>query len=94
MESQGEMLKLLRSETEDYVRNSTKDETENETRSFHTATKTVRINSTSNRDSDTYVSRINGEINFSPFQVRGVIIKTTKISKQIRSWKHPHLKVV
>ena len=57
MESQREMLKLLRSETGEIVRNSTIDETENETRSFHTPTKTVRINSTSNHDSDTYVSR-------------------------------------
>ena len=56
MESQREMLKLLRSETGENVRNSTIDETENET-SFHTPTKTVRINSTSNHDSDTYVSR-------------------------------------
>ena len=57
MESQREMLKLLRSETGENVRNSTIDETENETRSFLTPTKTVRINSTSNHDSDTYVSR-------------------------------------
>ena len=57
MESKREMLKLLRSETEESVRNSTIDETENETRSFHTPTKTVRINSTTNRDSDTYASR-------------------------------------
>ena len=57
MESQREMLKLLRSETGENVKNSTIDETENETRSFHTPTKTVRINSTSNHDSDTYVSR-------------------------------------
>ena len=57
IESQGELLKLLRSETGENVRNSTIDETENETRSFHTPTKTVRINSTSNHDSDMYVSR-------------------------------------
>ena len=59
MESQREMLKLLRAETGENVRNSTVDETENETRSFHTPTKTVRINSTSNHDSDTYVNRNN-----------------------------------
>ena len=57
MESQREMLKLLRSEKGENVRNSKIDETENETRSFHTPTKTVRINSTSNHDSDMYVSR-------------------------------------
>ena len=57
LESQREMLKLLRSETGENLRKSTVDETENETRSFHTPTKVVRINSTSNHDSDTYVSR-------------------------------------
>ena len=57
MESQREMLKLLRSETTENARNSTIDETENETRSFHTPTKTVRINFSSNDDSDTYGSR-------------------------------------
>ena len=46
LESQREMLKLLRSETGENVRNNTIDETENETRSFHTPTKIVRINST------------------------------------------------
>ena len=57
LESQREMLKLLRSETGGNVRNSTVDETENETRSFHTPTKIVRINSTQNNDPDTNVSR-------------------------------------
>ena len=51
------MLKLLRSETGENVRNNTVDETENETRSFHTPTKIVRINSTQNNDPDTNVSR-------------------------------------
>ena len=41
LESQREMLKLLRSETGENVRNSTVDETENETRSFLTPTKIV-----------------------------------------------------
>ena len=56
-ESQREMLKLLRSETGENVRNNTVDETEKETRSFHTPTKIVRINSTQNNDPDTNVSR-------------------------------------
>ena len=56
MESQSEISKLLTTETGENVRNSIIDETENETRSFHTPTKTVRINSTSNHDSETYVS--------------------------------------
>ena len=63
MESQREMLKLLRSETGENVRNITIDETENKARSFHTPTKTVRINYTSNHDSDTYVSRNNDNHN-------------------------------
>ena len=57
LESQREMLKLLRSETGENVRNSTVDETENETRRFHTPTKIVRINSTQNNDPDTNVNR-------------------------------------
>ena len=59
LESQREMLKLLRSETGENVRNYTVDETENETRSFHTPTKIVRINSTQNNDLDTNVGRNN-----------------------------------
>ena len=56
-ESQRETLKLLRSETGENVRNNTVDETEKETRSFHTPTKIVRINSTQNNEPDTNVSR-------------------------------------
>ena len=74
-ESQRVTLKLLRTETGENVRYSTIDETENETRSFHTPTKTVRINSTSNHDSDMYVSR-----NKSFNKYRSWILTTT-------SWK-------
>ena len=49
-ESQREMLKLLRPETRENV----EEETENETRTFHTPTKLVRISSTQN---DLYTSR-------------------------------------
>ena len=82
MESQREMLKLLRSETGENVRNSTIYETENETRSFHTPTKTVRINSTSNHDTDTYVSRN---------MVTGVLTDSTNHPKRpkIRSQSQP-----
>ena len=85
MESQREMLKFLRSETGENVRNSTIDETENETRSFHTPTKTVRINSTSNHDSDTYVSRN---------MVTGVLTDSTNHPKRpkIRSQSQPAAK--
>ena len=85
MESQREMLKLLRSETGENVRNSIIDETENKTRSFHTPTKTVRINSTSNHDSDTYVSRN---------MVTGVLTDSTNHPKRpkIRSLGQPAAK--
>ena len=48
IESQKEMLKLLKSETRENARDNFVEETENETRSFYTSTKSVRINSTQN----------------------------------------------
>ena len=48
IESQKEMLKLLKSETRENARDNFDEETENETRSFYTSTKSVRINSTQN----------------------------------------------
>ena len=50
LESQKEMLKLLRPETRENIRDHVPEELENETRSFYTPTKTVRINSTQNED--------------------------------------------
>ena len=50
LESQKEILKLLRPETRDNVRDHVSEELENEMRSFYTPTKTVRINSTQNED--------------------------------------------
>ena len=50
LESQKEILKILRPETRDNVRDHVSEELENETRSFYTPTKTVRINSTQNED--------------------------------------------
>ena len=44
------MLKLLKPKTGENMRGNTEDETENETRSFHTPTKSFRINSTQNND--------------------------------------------
>ena len=75
LESQREM-KLLRSETGDNVRNSKVDETENETRSFHTPTKMVRINSTQTNDPDTNVSRN---------MVTGVLTDSTNHPKRTKS---------
>ena len=50
LESQKEMLKLLRPETRENMRDHVSEELESETRSFYTPTKTVRINSTQNED--------------------------------------------
>ena len=48
IESQREMLKLLKPETRGNVRENVEEEIENDTRSFYTPTKLVRINSTQN----------------------------------------------
>ena len=50
VESQKEILRLLRPETRGNVRESAEEETDNETRNFYTPTKLVRINSTQNND--------------------------------------------
>ena len=68
IESQKEMLKLLKPETRENVRGNFDEETENETRSFYTPTKSVRINSTQN---DTNVCR------YTHFRLR----PSAKISK-------------
>ena len=54
IESQKEMLKLLKPETKESARDNVDEEAENETRSFYTPTKSVRINSTQN---DTNICR-------------------------------------
>ena len=59
VESQKEMLKLLKPETRGIVRENIEEEVEEDTRSFYTPTKSVRINSTQNdpiacRNSHTY----------------------------------------
>ena len=59
LESQKEMLKLLNPETRENVRDHTVEGSENETRSFYTPTKSVRINSTQNNDP--YLSRNIGQ---------------------------------
>ena len=57
IESQKEMLKLLKPETRGIIRENTGEEVEEETRSFYTPTKSVRISSTQN---DPLVCRNNG----------------------------------
>ena len=85
LESQREQLKLLRSETGGNVRNNTVDESENETRSIHIPTKTVRINSTQNNDPGTNVSRN---------MVTGVLTDSTNRPKRtkLRSQSQPAAK--
>ena len=53
VESQREMLKLLKPKTGENVRENIEEETENETRNFYTPTKSVTINSTQNDDPST-----------------------------------------
>ena len=53
VESQREMLKILKPKTGENVRENIEEETENETRNFYTPTKSVRINSTQNDDPST-----------------------------------------
>ena len=48
IESQKEMLKLLKPETRRTIRDNTEEEVEEETRNFYTPTKSVRISSTQN----------------------------------------------
>ena len=48
VESQKEMLKLLKPETRGNIRENTEEEVEEETRNFYTPTKSVRISSTQN----------------------------------------------
>ena len=76
IESQKEMMKLLRPETRENVRENVEEETENETRSFYTPTRSVRISSTQN---DQNVSRnmVTGVLNDSANQP-----KRTKVRSQ------------
>ena len=48
IESQKEMLELLKPKTGENIRDNLDEETENETRNFYTPTKSVRLNSTQN----------------------------------------------
>ena len=63
IESQKEMLKLLRPETRENIRENVEDEVDNETSSFYTPTKLVRINSTQNDQSVSRNTRWPRELN-------------------------------
>ena len=66
------MLKLLKPERKENARDNSVEETENETRSFYTPTKSVRINSTQNNDPCS--SRNNWMLNQSRMCREGVIL--------------------
>ena len=59
VETQKEMLRLLKPETGENVRENADEEPENGTGSFYTPTKSVRINSTQNDDPSTSRNKIN-----------------------------------
>ena len=67
VESQKEMLQLLKPETKESVRGNIEEEMENETRSFYTPTKVVRISSTQN-DSNVCRNMVKGVLTDSTNQ--------------------------
>ena len=60
MESQREMLERLKPETRENMGENTEEETANETRSFYTPTKVVRIISTQNNDTNVSRNMVTG----------------------------------
>ena len=82
IESQKEMMKLLRPETRENVRENVEEEVENDTRSFYTPTRLVRIGSTQN------------DQNVSRSMVTGVLTDSTNHPKRskIRSQSQPAAK--
>ena len=57
VESQREMLKLLKPETKENDKENVEEEAENDTRSFYTPSKSVRINSTQNNNTNVSPNR-------------------------------------
>ena len=66
IESQKEMLELLKPKTRENIRDNFDEETENESRSFYSPTKSVRINSTQN---DPNISRNSYSVQWLGFSV-------------------------
>ena len=62
------MLKLLRPETRENIRDHASGEPENESRSFYTPTKTVPNNSTQNEDPDVSHNMVTGVLKDSTNQ--------------------------
>ena len=75
IESQKEMLELLKPKTRENIRDNFDEETENESRSFYTPTKSVRINSTQN---DPNISRnmVTGVLNDSTNQPKRAKVRS------------------
>ena len=74
VESQKEILKLLKPETRGNIRENTEEEVEEETRNFYTPTKSVRISSTQN---DPIACRN---------MVTGVLTDSTNQPKRTKAW--------
>ena len=73
IESEKEMMKLLKPETKGNVRENVGEKVENETRSFYTPTRSVRINSTQN------------DQNVSRNMVTGVLTDSTNQPKRTKA---------
>ena len=73
IESQNKMLELLKPKTKENIRDNFDEETENESRSFYTPTKSVRMNSTQN------------EPNISRNMVTGVLNDSTNQPKRAKA---------
>ena len=67
IESQKEMLELLKPKTRENIGDNFDEETENETRNFYTPTKSVRINSTQNDPNISRNTRVQNFLRHSGF---------------------------
>ena len=76
LESQKEMLKLLRSETKENARDEASEELGNETRNLYTPTKTVRINSSQNEDHSIIRNMVTGVLNDSTNQPKRAKVRS------------------
>ena len=75
IESQKEMVKLLKPETRENIRENVEEGMENETRSFYTPTRSVRISSTQN-DQDISRNMVTGILNDSTNQPKRTRIRS------------------
>ena len=75
-DSQKERLRLLKTKTNTNVREEPDEDTENETKSFYTPTKLVRINSTQNNDPCSSRNMVTGVLNDSTNQPKRAKIRS------------------